>query len=225
MSGPGDDGVEPAGTLANMAPEPTSGRPSSEAADWYAFGTMLYEALSGRRLSEGPSDEVRRKRVDGEPPLPLTDVDGDLGRLCHDLLQHASALRPSGPEVLARMASRRGEDELVASSVPALDEEHAVKLTGRDAEIQRLGDALEVTRGGHPSVALVHGRSGVGKTALVDQLVRMLGDTSPSPGGSRTLFFPCRDGRCITPAGDSSNCGGCGLACPMGRLCSVGLCG
>lgn len=62
-------------------------------------------------------------------------------------------------------------------------------LVERDAQLEQLAAATARARGGRGGVALVTGEPGIGKTALVDHLVRSLGDGAPD--GVRVLVGHC----------------------------------
>jgi hypothetical protein len=154
------------GTPRYMAPEQLSGRPPSAASDWYAFGVMLFELLSGAPLFEGKREHIEEQ----QQALARRDLRGELGAapddlaaLCCELLSPSPERRPSGPEILGRLG--------VTSPAPV----HVAPIVGRDRELTALRDALARTTAG-PSVCWVAGPSGIGKTALVD---RFLAELSP----------------------------------------------
>jgi serine/threonine protein kinase len=154
--------AEIAGTLRYMAPEQAAGRPLTAASDWYSVGVMLYEALTGQVPFTGPVSQVLRDKqsTDPVPPAALVpDVPADLDRLCCDLLRRAAGSRPSGAEVLRRLAA--GNDSFPPP--PA----GRVPLVGRALHLSALADALAAVRPGRPVVVYVHGRPGVGKSVLV----------------------------------------------------------
>jgi DNA-binding CsgD family transcriptional regulator len=62
-----------------------------------------------------------------------------------------------------------------------MNEQIDAPLSGRDDELRRLVTALERARAGHPTLALIDGPGGIGKTALVRRLVA-------EQGGIRTLW-------------------------------------
>src|SRR4029078_13141486 len=73
------------GTAAYMAPEQARGAPADHRSDIWAFGGVLSEMVSGRRLFDGPaiSDTIaavltREPVLDGAPPA--------LHRLIHTVL-------------------------------------------------------------------------------------------------------------------------------------------
>jgi hypothetical protein len=137
------------GTPAYMAPEQALGHSLTAAADWYAFGVVLYEALSGSLPHPRPSVD----RLAGAPV--------DLAQLCLELLQLSPEARPSGEVLLARLG-----DERARSVPPSQPPEAREVFVGRELELARLGAAFDATLQGKPSWSIVEGRSGIGKTSL-----------------------------------------------------------
>src|SRR5262249_19967722 len=160
-----------------MAPEQAGEEPVGPAADWYAVGVMLYQALAGRLPFEGSSMDVLGKKLTTDPSPPsewVAGVPDDLNRLCLGLLQRTASLRPSGREVLERFARREQAAETGSPDTPPEDSaKRSLAFIGRAAELGLLRAAFGAARKGSTSAALVHGRSGMGKSALV---ARFLGD-------------------------------------------------
>src|SRR5690606_17981931 len=92
-----DLSVRFAGTPMYMAPEQASGKPLTEAADFYAVGVMLYEALTGRAPFEDSRTHLELLDAtcgrDPAPPSQSGLVPSDLEALCLALLQRDPAAR------------------------------------------------------------------------------------------------------------------------------------
>ncbi len=156
------------GTHCYMAPEQAAGRPVSPASDWYSFGSMLYQALTGRTPFPGPPGDVLRDKQGFEPPAPRELVPGipeDLDALCVDLLRRDPEARPTGRDVLRRLGSFAGEPRL---AVPCPTPGHQLAhLVSRTRELESLEAAFADVGRGRTVALYIHGPSGVGKTALV----------------------------------------------------------
>jgi serine/threonine protein kinase len=151
-----------AGTPAYMAPEQVSAQELTPASDWYAVGTMLYQALTGHLPFSGTSSEMLSAKRKREPPPPSTLVGGipeDLERLCVDCLRLSPAQRPSGRDILHRL------DGEAAQAVQAVPE--ASVFLGREEQLAQLHQAFASVRSGVGVTVYVSGRSGMGKTALI----------------------------------------------------------
>jgi eukaryotic-like serine/threonine-protein kinase len=146
-----------AGTPGYMAPELRAGKPADAAADCYAFGVMLEEAL----------------RVAAPSAAPAGPASSALHELCQRLLRTDPRERPSGSEIL-RHFERRPDDRPAREAVSA----GAVPFFGRDPELDSMRAAFARSRQGQASVVLVHGVPGIGKTALVDRFLREIGSTA-----------------------------------------------
>jgi eukaryotic-like serine/threonine-protein kinase len=161
-----------AGTPAYMAPERSATEPSTPASDWYAVGVILYEALTGRLPFEGFPISVLYAKRQRPPPPPSSYVEGvpeDLERLAMDLLERDPRARPTGPEVLARLShpSERRSAESVTSMRPP--------FVGRRAELSELHAAFDASATGL-SVVMLHGPSGIGKSAVVSRFLGELAE-------------------------------------------------
>jgi eukaryotic-like serine/threonine-protein kinase len=153
------------GTPAYMAPEQATGQRLTAAADWYAVGVMLFQALTGRLPFRGTAMQMLIDRQTLRPPPPSSVTNGvpaDLDRLCVDLLQTRPEDRPPGAELLKRLGSNMPR----AAALHARSAE-SHPLLGRDEELASLGDAFAHARRGTPRMVQVRGASGCGKTALV----------------------------------------------------------
>jgi serine/threonine protein kinase len=154
------------GTPQYMAPEQISIGRVEPAADWYAFGVMLYEALTARLPIDGKPVDIMVDKLRLKPVPPSTivpDVPADLEALCMDLLAIEPAARPTGPQVLARLGGAhapRDEKAHARPSTPA--------LIGRPQELAALEHAWTESMRGHcAQTVFVTGESGMGKSALL----------------------------------------------------------
>jgi hypothetical protein len=154
-----------------MAPEQAWGKPLSRAADWYALGAVLYEAITGRRpfTAEGARLLFEKEKP---PAVP------DLGAPARPLLELASALMDPLPERRPRftaiVTALSGELSSQRSSAPP-----SAPFVGRSLERATLDAALADVMEGRPAVVHVEGVSGLGKTELVE---RFLGSIERRPG-------------------------------------------
>ena len=153
------------GTISYMAPEQAVGAVVSDSSDWYAFGVMLFEALTGRLPFDGKGVTMIRAKVNQSAPRPshfAPQTPADLDSLCVELLHRNPEDRPSGDEILVRLSG-----ENVTRPVPVNDR----LFVGRKQYLDRLDDAYERLERGEAGVLCVHGRSGVGKTALLEHFL------------------------------------------------------
>jgi len=155
------------GTVGYMAPEQAAMLPCTEAADWYAVGTMLYEALTGRLPFTGSYLQVLMDKQKFEPAPPASVTPGapaDLSALCAALLRTRPEDRPAGQEVLRRLGV--GSELETARALPR-SISGALEIVGREEPLQSLLSAFAVARQVRPIAAFVHGRPGAGTSSLL----------------------------------------------------------
>jgi hypothetical protein len=178
----GTIGASPmAGTLAYMAPELFEGAAPGAPADWYALGVLLYEALTGSVPGAGPRAGVgagagagvgagaparvdvgelvlrKKTRRFARPRDVAPNVPADLDELVWTLLD-------PDPRTRASHASIAGIPDAVRSVSPDAPDG---ALFGRARELAALDASLRAASAGAPTLLVVEGQSGMGKTALV----------------------------------------------------------
>ena len=179
------------GTIAYMAPEQASREPLTPACDWYAVGSILYEAMVGRPPFVGSVSEILHAKREGEivPPGRLrVGLPPDLESLCVDLLHRDPLCRPAGSDILRRLGVAATSAVPAGLAVRPVDE--PIPFVGRKAEWKRLHDAFDMVRDGLPAIVLVGGPSGAGKTTLIR---RFLDDVVLREGGVALLQGRCRE--------------------------------
>ncbi|HUQ02159.1 MAG TPA: AAA family ATPase [Kofleriaceae bacterium] len=149
------------GTPAYMAPEQARGE-ITPASDWYAFGSVLFQLLTGSLPFTGTSREilVEKNRQDAPPVASLTlDAPTDLARLADALLAREPSSRPGAADVLRALDVATPSRVRARASSPA-------ELVGRDAELAVLRAAYDDTQRGNGRLVLIRGLSGMGKSSL-----------------------------------------------------------
>lgn len=161
---------ELAGTPGYMAPELFRWEAPTEKADWYSAGAMLYETLTG----ELPRPALSVSRVRDEhhrSALAGVGVGVDLQQLCSALLEPVAEQRAGSVQVLEALGS--GPLQRWAPDA------RGAPLVGREGAVLALQRAHQACRAAaRPRAVFVSGRSGIGKTALLAELVRRHGEAS-----------------------------------------------
>lgn len=158
------DSTIAAGTPRYMSPEQCAGGEIGPACDVYALGVILFEAIAAQPPFDGTSHAVIRAKLERDPPSLATvaqDAPPDLIALTQALLARDPAARPP----LAEIADRLGAQ----IPIPAAPEPTFV---GRRAESTRIRAAIAAAAAGRPTVVLVDGPSGIGKSALMAASLR-----------------------------------------------------
>ena len=173
------------GTLAYLAPEQTGrmNRGIDYRSDFYAFGVTLYQLLTGRLpfVTDDPLEMVHCHIAKIATPVHQvnTDVPKMLGAIVaklmaknaedryqsalgikHDLGECLSQWKETGSIAEFELAQRDLCDRFL---IPE-------KLYGREEEVQTLLDAFDRVAEGASELMLVAGFSGIGKTAVVNEV-------------------------------------------------------
>lgn len=159
------------GTVAYMAPEQGTGHSLDPACDWYSVGVVLYEAMTGSVPFQGQLLDVLKAKQEVDPPAPSARVPGvppDLEALCMELLRRDPAGRPSGREFLARLQGAVPPPRAGAGTTAT---HAATPLIGRERHLGALRAAFDAVHQGGPVIVHVFGRSGTGKSALVQSFL------------------------------------------------------
>jgi eukaryotic-like serine/threonine-protein kinase len=168
-----EDDLELVGTVPYMAPEQVLGAAVGPAADWYAFGVILFEAITGRRPFEGDAQTMMERKLTMDAPRPsdfVREVPHDLEALCLRLLARDPRDRATSAEVARTLGvsnAGRGSPEPL--------------FVGRKRELEALSLAFEDVARGRAVTLVLEGESGVGKSALARRFVEDLRAREPPP--------------------------------------------
>jgi predicted ATPase len=159
-------------TLPYISPEQTGriNRAVDERSDLYSLGVVLYELLTGR-LPSAVSPEI--PEVLSAIILKLLTKDAE------DRYQSAAGVQADLEE-----CSQRLSPEDIIEAFPLGEADYARRLRypqelyGRDRELKELERAFESVCRGTTSIVFVGGYSGIGKTALVEEIRRPVSEKS-----------------------------------------------
>ncbi|MEO0806106.1 MAG: AAA family ATPase, partial [Cyanobacteria bacterium J06643_4] len=173
------------GTLAYLAPEQTGrmNRGIDYRTDFYGLGVTLYKLLTSQRPFSATNPlELIHCHI-AKPPVPVHKVNTTVAKMVsqivlklmaknaedryqsalglkHDLLYCLQSLKEVGEISEFKLGQRDVCDRFLIPD----------KLYGRDAEVQQLLSAFERASQGQAEMMLVAGFSGIGKTAVINEV-------------------------------------------------------
>ena len=162
-----------AGTFRYMSPEQASGKALTPASDWYSFGTMIYETVSGNIpfSTSGKKLLIEKNNFDAPRLQPFAaNVHPDLIVLNNELLSRDPQSRPGGVEILRRLSHMTAEAGAEAKTDAA--SEVLLPFVGRDHELAQLRFVFQQAMSNRrPLVVDIQGKSGVGKSSLIQYFI------------------------------------------------------
>ena len=179
-----------AGTLAYMAPEQTGrvNRSIDSRSDLYSLGVTLYEMLTGSLpfTASDPMEWVHchiarqpaapSERVKNIPEAVSVITMKLLSKTAEERYQTAAGVERDLLHCLSQWDSRGSIDVFTCGAQDTPDRLIIPeRLYGRDCEVDTLLTAFDrIVAGGKPELVLVSGYSGIGKSAVVNELHKPL---------------------------------------------------
>jgi class 3 adenylate cyclase/Cdc6-like AAA superfamily ATPase len=164
------------GTVAYMPPEQALGTETTERADLYSLGCMIYEMITGRPpfVSDNPS-AVISQHINTPPVAPSWHADTcpqDLEDLILRLLAKDPSERPaSADDVLATLERIDPAGKAAThSDSNVLDRLSLGVFVGREQELDRLRRAFDDCVSGRGGLVMLVGEPGIGKTRTTQEL-------------------------------------------------------
>ncbi|NET25206.1 MAG: AAA family ATPase [Okeania sp. SIO1I7] len=171
------------GTLAYISPEQTGrmNRGIDYRSDFYSLGVTFYELLTGKLPfeSEDPLELVHAHIAKTPPTIPEFQVPTPLANIVLKLMAKNAEQRYQSALGLKYDLEKCRVEYLETGKIEAfvLGERDLCdrflipeKLYGREKEVQTLLDAFELVAQGQTEMILVAGYSGIGKTAVVNEV-------------------------------------------------------
>jgi predicted ATPase len=175
------------GTLAYIAPEQTGrmNRGLDYRSDFYALGVTFYELLT-HRLPFETTDPMELVHCHiAQDPLPLHELISDLPLAVSNIIKKLLAKTPeeryqsawgikNDLEICLNQLKRGEQIQLFPLGSRDIPEKFQIpqKLYGREREVEKLLSIFEKVNQGSSELILISGYSGIGKTALVNEIYK-----------------------------------------------------
>jgi serine/threonine protein kinase len=167
-----------AGTVAYLSPEQVRRESLDARTDLYAYGCMLYEAITGVppfRGNDTPTLLAQHlAQIPTRPSTLVTGVDPRLDQLILDLLAKERRNRIGHADEVARVLA-----ELEGGAAGSIPEAPAFlyrpETVGRDEALREFDSLLQRLKSRRGAFVFLSGESGIGKTFLATEVARRAG--------------------------------------------------